>query len=83
MRFKGTVRPRHAGHTAEVWRRHPDGVHWRKIDEVIVGKGGRMTWPWHTLPVHEDPDDPWRVRFVIPDHGTSNIVRLYVSDDAE
>ena len=81
--FKATIRPPHSGHTARVWRRRPEVSDWKKVALVRVRDGGRMAWTWETSSDHADEDDAWRVRFISPDHGTSNVIRLFVSDGAE
>ncbi len=81
--LRGRVRPRHRDEIVRIRRRRPEASRWKVVGTTNVRQEGRMSWSWDTTSDHVDRNDPWRFKFVINDHGVSNVVRLYVSDRAE
>lgn len=75
---KGRVRPVHAGFMAEVLRRRPHGSVWRVVDEVRVSDAGTLRYRWETRYRDAVQDAPYRFRFRIRGHGTSNATEAYV-----
>ncbi|MGZ8629420.1 MAG: hypothetical protein ACXWZF_00425 [Actinomycetota bacterium] len=75
---KGKVRPVHAGFRADVLRRKPHGSIWRKVAEVRVSDAGTMRYRWRTSIDDVVQDAPYRFKFRIRGHATSNATEAYV-----
>jgi hypothetical protein len=75
---KARVRPRHAGFRADVLRRNPHGSIWRRVATVRVSETGTMRYRWETRYGDAVQDAPYRFRFRIRDHGSSNATEAYV-----
>jgi hypothetical protein len=72
------MRPLHAGAIARLWRLEPRATEWIKVARVRVRDEGRMSYRW-------DPSDSdihnftsWRFRYVLPQHGHSDTVKIRV-----
>lgn len=72
--LRGQVEPDHA--SAIVLRRAP-GERWRRAGRVAV-TDGELVWRWHTHRPDAVQDAPYRLRFVIPGHGRSDVVLAWV-----
>jgi len=71
------ARPNHTGRSVSVWRRDSQGV-WRKVaHRPSLDDRGWVRWRWQTE-AHHAKDVAYRLRVVLPGHGTSDTVRLLV-----
>ena len=75
--IRATVEPAHANLRAALWRRVPHDP-WAKLTTVAISEQGRMVYEWTPQPGDARTHHPYRFRFVIHGHGTSDIVRLWV-----
>jgi hypothetical protein len=75
--IRATVEPAHADLRAALWRRVPHQA-WVKLRTVAINAQGRMVHEWTPQPGDARPHHPYRFRFVIHGHGTSDIVRLWI-----
>ena len=75
--IRATVAPAHADLRAALWRRAPH-QDWVKLTTVAINEQGRMAYAWTPQPGDARIHHPYRFRFVLHGHGTSDIVRLWV-----
>jgi hypothetical protein len=76
--IRAKVRPPHAGYVASVLRRAPRSDRWVRVARVTVSDSGRMRYRWRTEREDAVQDRPYRFRFRIQGHGTSNSTEAYV-----
>jgi hypothetical protein len=74
--LKATVSPVHE--EAVVQRKAPGDDRWENVDTVTITDAGRIKWRWHTHRPDADQQHPYRLRFRIPGHGTSDVVKAFV-----
>jgi hypothetical protein len=73
--LRGTVSPDHA--RALVLVRPPRTDEWQRWGSVPI-EDGRMVFRWRTHRPDADQLRPYRMRFEVPGHGLSDIVKAYV-----
>lgn len=74
--LKATVSPLHE--EAVVQLKAPGDDRWKDVDTVTITDAGRMKWRWHTHRPDADQQHPYRLRYRIPGHGTSDTVKAFV-----
>jgi hypothetical protein len=74
--LRGTVVPGHAH--ALVLVRPPRTDRWQRWGRVPISDEGTMVIRWHTHRHDGDQLRPYRMKFRIPGHGMSDVVRAYV-----
>ena len=78
--FKAVVQPSHDRKVARGWLLRPHSRSWEKVT-LVDARDGRMRWRW--VPRKGDIYNytPWRFRFVIPGHGSSDTVKVRVRSE--
>jgi hypothetical protein len=74
--LRGSVSPDHA--YALVLVRPPRTDRWQRWGRVEVSDTGSIVFRWHTHRHDGDQLRPYRMKFRIPGHGVSDVVRAYV-----
>ncbi len=74
--MKATVSPVHD--EVVVQRKAPGADRWENVEAVSINDAGRMKWRWHTHRPDADQLHPYRLRFRIPGHGTTDVVEAFV-----
>jgi len=75
---RATLRPRHAGHIARLWRIEPRAAGWEKVAAVRVRDEGRLGYRWETSFDDVHNFTSWQFRYVLPRHGHSDTVKVRV-----
>ena len=73
-----SVLPRHAG--ARGWVRIwiPDTHDWDRAGVAVVHEHGFVRWRWEPEYPADIEDRAYRFRFVLPGHGRSDVVKVFV-----
>ncbi len=74
--LRGTVSPDHAYALVLVKAPHTD--RWERWERVAISDEGLMTFRWHTHRPDGNQRRPYQMRFRIPGHGQSDVVRAFV-----
>lgn len=74
--LRGSVSPDHA--FALVLVRPPRADRFQRWDRVPIAEDGSIVFRWHTHRPDGDQLRPYRMKFRIPGHGESDVVRAFV-----
>jgi hypothetical protein len=74
--LRGTIETAHP--RALVLVRPPRSDRWQRWGRIPISDAGTMTFRWRTHRDDADQQRPYRLRFQIPGHGQSDIVKAYV-----
>ena len=77
--MRATIEPAHSDLRAALWRGVPHHP-WAKLATVAINEQGRMAYEWTPQPGDARLYHPYRFRFVIHGHGSSDVVRLWVNN---
>jgi hypothetical protein len=73
--LRGKVKPAHAGMIATVQTKEPGEDVWQGVATDTISDAGKMRWTWAT-DVSDARTKPYRLRWKIPGHGTSEVVKV-------